>query len=189
MPDITIYRARRILTMNPSRPEATHVAVRDGRILGAGPLDELTAWGAHALDERFAKQVLMPGLVEGHSHVAEGSMWSFVYCGYFDRTDPDGKIWPGAKSIDDLPPELVTKYWGSMWIPNVEHFKVLTINVDYPDFPPIVVQQRVALQLRTPHRAAWPLPPPFRWTARPSPAGPTRPTAASTRRCRPAPWA
>jgi hypothetical protein len=33
---------------------------------------------------------------------------------------------PGAKHIDDLPPELVTKYWGSMWIPNVEHFKVLT---------------------------------------------------------------
>jgi hypothetical protein len=29
-----------------------------------------------------------------------------------------------------------------------EHFKVLTINVDYPDFPPIVVQQRVALALR-----------------------------------------
>jgi glycine/D-amino acid oxidase-like deaminating enzyme len=33
---------------------------------------------------------------------------------------------PGAKHIDDLPPELITKYWGSMWIPNVEHFKVLT---------------------------------------------------------------
>ena len=32
----TIYAARRTLTMNPSRPEATHVAVRDGRILGAG---------------------------------------------------------------------------------------------------------------------------------------------------------
>ncbi len=32
---------------------------------------------------------------------------------------------PGAKSIDDLPPELVTKYWGSMWIPSVEHFKIL----------------------------------------------------------------
>ena len=43
MPDITIYRARRILTMNPSRPEATHVAVRDGRILGAGPLDDVVA--------------------------------------------------------------------------------------------------------------------------------------------------
>jgi flavin-dependent dehydrogenase len=33
---------------------------------------------------------------------------------------------PDAKHIDDLPPELVTKYWGSMWIPNVEHFKILT---------------------------------------------------------------
>lgn len=30
-----------------------------------------------------------------------------------------------AKHIDDLPPELVTKYWGSMWIPNVEQFKIL----------------------------------------------------------------
>ena len=38
---ITIYRAKRILTMNPAQPEATHVAVRDGRILGAGPLDAL----------------------------------------------------------------------------------------------------------------------------------------------------
>jgi len=33
---------------------------------------------------------------------------------------------PGAKHIDDLPPELVTRYWGSLWIPNVEHVKVLT---------------------------------------------------------------
>lgn len=27
----TIYEARRIVTMNPSRPFATHVAVRDGK--------------------------------------------------------------------------------------------------------------------------------------------------------------
>ncbi len=41
---ITIFRARRILTMNPARPEATHVAVREGRILGVGPLEELAGW-------------------------------------------------------------------------------------------------------------------------------------------------
>ena len=100
MPDITIYRARRILTMNPSRPEATHVAVRDGRILGAGPLDELTGWGAHALDERFAKQVLMPGLVEGHSYLMAGSLWRHTYCGWFDVRDHEARLWPGAKSLD-----------------------------------------------------------------------------------------
>jgi predicted amidohydrolase YtcJ len=96
----TIYRARRILTMNPSRPEVTHVAVRDGRILGAGSLDELAGWGPYTLDERFADKVLMPGLVEGHSHVSEGSYWRYVYVGFFDRTDPTGRVWPGAKSID-----------------------------------------------------------------------------------------
>ena len=30
---ITVYAARKIITMNPMQPEATHVAVRDGRIL------------------------------------------------------------------------------------------------------------------------------------------------------------
>jgi len=97
---ITIYRAKRILTMNPARPEATHVAVRDGRILGAGTLDELAGWGEHRLDDRFADKLLMPGLVEGHSHLMEGAVWAYVYCGYHDRMDPDGRIWPGATSID-----------------------------------------------------------------------------------------
>jgi len=99
---ITIYQAGKIITMNPSRPLATHVAVRDGKILGAGTLDELTGWGEHKLDKTFADKILMPGLVEGHSHVAEGVQWRFVYCGYFDRTDPDGTIWPGVKSIDEV---------------------------------------------------------------------------------------
>jgi predicted amidohydrolase YtcJ len=99
---ITIYQAGKIITMNPSRPLATHVAVRDGKILGAGTLDELTDWGEHKLDRTFADKILMPGLVEGHSHVAEGVQWRFVYCGYFDRTDPDGTVWPGVKSIDEV---------------------------------------------------------------------------------------
>jgi predicted amidohydrolase YtcJ len=99
---ITIYQAAKIITMNPSRPLASHVAVRDGKILGAGTLDELTGWGEHTLDKTFADKILMPGLVEGHSHVAEGVQWRFVYCGYFDRTDPDGTVWPGVTSIDDV---------------------------------------------------------------------------------------
>jgi predicted amidohydrolase YtcJ len=99
---ITIYPAKKILTMNPSRPHATHVAVRDGMILGAGSLAELEGWGAHKIDDTFAAKVLMPGLVEGHSHVSEGVFWRFVYCGYFDRMDPKGKTWSGARSIDEV---------------------------------------------------------------------------------------
>lgn len=99
MTETVVYAAREIITMNPSRPVASHVAVRDGRILGVGSLAELAGWGDHRLDTRFADKILMPGLVEGHSHVMEGTFWSYAYCGYFDRMDPNGKIWPGAKTM------------------------------------------------------------------------------------------
>jgi predicted amidohydrolase YtcJ len=95
----TIYRARRILTLNPALPEATHVAVRDGRILGVGHLSDLSGWGAYTLDERFRDNVLLPGFVEGHAHAFEGSIWQHTFCGYFDRLDPDGRTWAGAKDI------------------------------------------------------------------------------------------
>ena len=96
----TIYSARRILTMNPRRPVATHVAVRDGRVLGAGTLDELAGWGDYELDERFAGKAVMPGFVEGHCHSWEGSAWEDTYLGFFDRTAPDGGLHPGLKNID-----------------------------------------------------------------------------------------
>ncbi|MFT7593795.1 MAG: putative amidohydrolase YtcJ [Paracoccaceae bacterium] len=99
MTDTTIYSAHKIITMNPSRPTASHVAVRDGRILGVGDLAELEPWGDYKLDETFADKILMPGLVEGHAHVMEGTLWRFVYCGFFDRLDPDGKTWDGAQTI------------------------------------------------------------------------------------------
>ncbi len=33
---------------------------------------------------------------------------------------------PGAKSIDDCRPDLITKFWGSVRVPNTEEFKLLT---------------------------------------------------------------
>ena len=104
----TIYAAKKIHTMSHARPVATHVAVRDGRILGAGTLEELERWGAYTLDETFADKVLMPGFVEGHAHSSAGSTWDGTYLGWFDRTDPDGKVWDGLKSIDAIVERLRT---------------------------------------------------------------------------------
>ena len=100
MAEITIFTVRKIITINPARPVATHVVVKEGRILGAGSLEELQCWGDYALDERFKDKVIMPGLVEGHSHAMEGTLWRYTYVGFFDRMDPDGKVWSGAKDID-----------------------------------------------------------------------------------------
>lgn len=100
MTNTTVYSARKIITMNPMQPEATHVAVREGRILAVGDLDRMHAWGTYTLDGRFADKVLMPGLVEGHCHLKEGSVWDMHYLGWFDRRDPNGKVWRGLRSMD-----------------------------------------------------------------------------------------
>nr|WP_205524356.1 amidohydrolase [Rhodopseudomonas sp. WA056] len=87
--------------MNPSRPSATHVAVRDGRIVATGSADELMVSGAR-LDTRFADNVLMPGFVEGHSHIMEGLMWKQPYVGAFDRRSPEGKVVAGVPDIEAI---------------------------------------------------------------------------------------
>lgn len=96
---IVVFKAKRIVTMNPARLFATHVAVMDGRILALGGEAEMADLGAFEADDRFADQTMLPGFVEGHSHLFEGLVWLDPYIGYFDRRDPDGKIVPGLRSI------------------------------------------------------------------------------------------
>jgi predicted amidohydrolase YtcJ len=92
MPDIKIFKARKIITMDVNWPEATHVAVRDGRILAVGGEDEATAWGVGKIDDRFAENVILPGFVEGHAHIVAGGIWNYVYAGFHDRMKPDGSL-------------------------------------------------------------------------------------------------
>lgn len=101
MPDATvIFSARRIVTMNPSRPYATHVAVRDGRILATGTRNELDGLTGAVRDDRFADKVLLPGFVEGHAHVMEGTLWRETYVGAGDRRSPDGRRVPGLPTVE-----------------------------------------------------------------------------------------
>ncbi|MHA1529787.1 MAG: amidohydrolase [Alphaproteobacteria bacterium] len=98
MSDITLFKAKKIITMDGNRPEATHVAVRDGLIMAAGGPDCAEGWGAVHIDDRFAGKVMLPGLVEAHAHASAGGIWRYVYCGHYARTDPQGEVWPGAGS-------------------------------------------------------------------------------------------
>ena len=97
---ITIFEAKKVITLNPIVPEGTHVAVRDGRILGVGTLDDLSGWGDYTLDSTFADHVVIPGFVEAHSHVVEGLSAFLPYVGYFPRPGIDGKPLPGVTSYD-----------------------------------------------------------------------------------------
>ncbi|NDG91565.1 MAG: amidohydrolase [Gammaproteobacteria bacterium] len=99
---VTILEAKRIVTMNPGNPYATHIAIKDGIILGVGPLEELTGWGEYKLDRTFADQVFVPGFVEAHAHVMAGGMLLLPFMGYYDRYRGDGSLARGIKSYDAL---------------------------------------------------------------------------------------
>ncbi|WP_455287153.1 amidohydrolase [Cupriavidus necator] len=97
-----VFVARKILTMEAAQPEATHVAVRDGEILAAGGHADMAPWPDAVQVDTFRDKVLMPGLVEAHCHLMEGAMWDAVYVGYFDRRDPDGRLWRGLRRLEQV---------------------------------------------------------------------------------------
>jgi predicted amidohydrolase YtcJ len=69
---VTIFEAATIVTMEPSNPSARFVAVADGIILGiadsVAAFDPWTRGRSVSVDRRFAKNVLMPGLIDPHVH-------------------------------------------------------------------------------------------------------------------------
>ncbi|MCP3935508.1 MAG: amidohydrolase, partial [Actinomycetia bacterium] len=74
---ITVYTARRIITMDPSLPDATAIACRDGRIVEVGTIDSMAPWlkrHEHEIDERFADDVMIAGFIDPHVHPSMASM-------------------------------------------------------------------------------------------------------------------
>ena len=108
MPEI--FQAKSIVTMNAALPRATHVLVSKGHVLGVGTEDDASLWQAEwsetLINNVFANKVILPGFVEGHSHMMEGLFWNYAYVGYYDREGPDGTIWPGLKSIEAVADRL-----------------------------------------------------------------------------------
>ena len=96
-----IFKAKKIITINPDQPTAEAVAVEDGRISAVGDLNELRSRFEDAeIDDTFAEKVLTPGLIDAHCHMQmEGTFWNFAWIGYFDRVSPDRKTIHGLRSV------------------------------------------------------------------------------------------
>ena len=88
-----IFTAKKILTMYPEHPIARAVAVKDGRILGVGNVDDLIHWlklsafAAYTVDPTFEDKILIPGLVDPHTHL---ELQALIYSGHFVAQIP----WP-----------------------------------------------------------------------------------------------
>jgi predicted amidohydrolase YtcJ len=71
LPEMTIFKAKRIITMAGDSQAAEAVAVVGTRILAVGKLDELTKLAgtqAYSVDTQFEDKVLIAGLIDQHVH-------------------------------------------------------------------------------------------------------------------------
>ena len=103
---ITVFSARKVITMDGNLPAATHVAARDGIVIAVGGADCAVPWGEFKIDDRYADKVIFPGLVEAHAHVMAGGVWRFEYLGHYPRSDPDGRTQPGAATCGEIVEQL-----------------------------------------------------------------------------------
>ena len=102
MEKVVVYKAKKVITMDPNRPTATHIAVMGDRILAVGSADCADQWGDVTHDDSLSDFVLTPGFVEGHAHMMAGAIWDFAYAGFHDRIDPNGKLWNGKRDLDSV---------------------------------------------------------------------------------------
>lgn len=71
LPEITLFRAKRIITMAGDSKDADAVAVVGSRILAVGKLadlERLAGQQPYTVDSRFADKVLIAGLIDQHVH-------------------------------------------------------------------------------------------------------------------------
>lgn len=101
--NITVFVAKKVVTMDPSNPIATAVAVSDGKILSVGTLDDLKPWTDRyptQINREFADKVIYPGFVDPHEHPLLGGLTSTSYpLTYFPLPSPWGKPFPGVKTL------------------------------------------------------------------------------------------
>ncbi|WP_418258916.1 amidohydrolase [Haliea sp. E17] len=71
LPEIVIYPAKEIVTLDPQRPTAGAAAVLGDRILAVGSLDQLRAAAGkqpYTVNTLFADKVIVPGFIAQHDH-------------------------------------------------------------------------------------------------------------------------
>lgn len=97
---ITVFTAKKIYTMDPGRPEASAVAVLDGKVLSTGTLETMKPWLSrypYTVDKSLADKIIVPGLIEPHSHMyMSAGFMSVTYIGPLD--------WPGRNGMQKASP-------------------------------------------------------------------------------------
>lgn len=99
---VTIFVAKKIITMDSMQPSATAVAVKDGRIYAVGSLEDMKSWmkpDSYTVNNQFANDIITPGMIEAHSHFTMLAIFmGLPYVGYWDFPGFKGSSLPASRS-------------------------------------------------------------------------------------------
>ena len=147
--ELVVYTAKKIITMEPALPEATAVAVSEGRIVAVGTLKSMEPWtSSHEtrIDRSLEGKVLMPGFIDPHVHpTLPAVLTQFPFLAPDDWSLPTGEF-PGAtdpKSFEKRLKTLVAAHgdttipfiaWGYHPLWHGEVYRA-QLNTWFPDTP------------------------------------------------------
>lgn len=104
--EVTVYVADKIITMDPGLPEATAVAVRDGRIAAVGELEDLREFTdrfPHTIDRTFEDKIIVPGFIATHEHpiIAANTITNRPLVAFYPTPNPFGTDIAGISSKEE----------------------------------------------------------------------------------------
>jgi predicted amidohydrolase YtcJ len=118
---ITVFVAKKIVTMDPAIPNATAVAVADGRILSVGSLEDMKPWTEKyptIINKDFANKVMYPGFIEPHAHpLLGGILFNKPLLTPSPMPNPWGPAFPGVANLQAAMAQL-KKYSDDIKDPN-----------------------------------------------------------------------
>jgi hypothetical protein len=102
---LRVYNARKVYTMDETLPEATHIAVADGRIVAVGGPEAIAPWArgrAVIEDVSLRGKIVMPGFIDNHLHPFLGALVTPME---IIAPEPwrmaNGDVWPAANSPEE----------------------------------------------------------------------------------------
>jgi predicted amidohydrolase YtcJ len=103
---ITVYKAKKIYTMDPGRPEADAIAVLDGKVLSTGTMESMKPWLSrykYKVDDTLKDKVILPGFIEPHTHfwMSAGFM-GLKYIGPIASPNPAGGMYAPVHSYEEV---------------------------------------------------------------------------------------
>lgn len=151
---LQVWTAKKIITMEPSNPVATAVALSDGKIVAIGSLDEVREKlgnSDYEVDDRFEDKVLLPGFIDPHLHPSlAATILQLDIVSAMSWDTPKGLTQPvrGHRAflsrVADLDRERPSEEWLLVWgYHSPYHGKLTRADLDSVSLKrPIVIWQR-----------------------------------------------